>query len=84
MTDWRGSKARIGDRVFCVSADATHEAAMHEARAEEVDQTRNLVRTAASPFGDVTSNGQGTADCRLRQRLGLRAGRPALTTSCRP
>jgi hypothetical protein len=35
----------------------THEPALHEAWAEEVDQTRILVRTAASPFGDVTGNG---------------------------
>ncbi|HEX9352613.1 MAG TPA: hypothetical protein VF933_02165 [Streptosporangiaceae bacterium] len=25
-----------------------------------MDQTRILVRTAASPFGDATGNGQGT------------------------
>jgi hypothetical protein len=60
MRDWRGTKAAIGDRVFYVSADATHGPAIHEAWVEEVDQTRILVRTTASPFGDVTGNGQGT------------------------
>jgi hypothetical protein len=60
MRDWRGSKAAIGDRVFYVSADAAHRPAILEAWVEEVDQTRVLVRTAASPSGDVTGNGQGT------------------------
>ena len=60
MRDWRGTKAAIGDRVFYVSADATCEPAIHEAWAEEVDQTRILARTAASPSGDVTGNGEGT------------------------
>jgi len=45
---------------FYVSVDATCEPAIHEAWVEEVDQTRILVRTAASPFGDATGNGQGT------------------------
>jgi hypothetical protein len=52
MKDWRGPKAATGDRIFYVSVDATCEPAIHEAWAEEVDQTRVLVRTAASPFGD--------------------------------
>jgi hypothetical protein len=45
---------------FYVAVDATCEPAIHEAWVEEVDQTRILVRTAASPSGDVTANGQGT------------------------
>jgi hypothetical protein len=45
---------------FYVSVDAAHGPAIPEERVEEVDQTRVLVRTAASPFGDVTGNGQGT------------------------
>ena len=60
MRDWRGIKAAIGDRIFYVSVDATCQPAIHEAWVEAVDQTRVLVRTAASPFGDVTGNGQGT------------------------
>jgi hypothetical protein len=39
---------------------AAHGPAILEAWVEEVDQTRVLVRTAASPVGDVTGNGQGT------------------------
>jgi hypothetical protein len=60
MRDRRGIKAAIGDRVFYVSVDAACEPAILEAWVEEVDQTRVLARTAASPFGDVTGNGQGT------------------------
>jgi hypothetical protein len=60
MRDWHGIKAAIGGKVFYVSADATGEPAIHQARAEEADQTRVLARTAASPSGDVTGNGQGT------------------------
>jgi hypothetical protein len=60
MRDWRGTKAGIGDRVFYVSVDAIHEPAISEAWVEQVDQTRILVRTTASPSGDVTSNGQRT------------------------
>jgi hypothetical protein len=60
MTDWRGTTAATGDRVRYVSGDATHGPAIHEAWADEVDQTRILVRTAASPFGDLTRTGQRT------------------------
>jgi hypothetical protein len=52
--------SRDRDRVRYVSGDATHGPAIHEAWADEVDQTRILVRTAASPFGDLTRTGQRT------------------------
>jgi len=60
MRDWRGINAAIGDRVFYVWAGAAGEPAIHEAWVEQVDQARVLVRTAASPPGDVTGNGQRT------------------------
>jgi hypothetical protein len=31
MRDWRGIKAVIGDRVFCVTADGTEKPEIHEA-----------------------------------------------------
>jgi hypothetical protein len=60
MRDWRGINAVIGDRVFYAAADGTQEPAIHEAWVEQVDETRILVRTAASPPGDVTRNGHRT------------------------
>jgi hypothetical protein len=63
MRGWRGIKAAIGDRVFYVSVDGTREPAIHKAWVEEVDQARILVRTAASPSGDATGDGQGTRWC---------------------
>jgi hypothetical protein len=60
MRDWRGIPAAIGDRIFYVSADATREPAIHEAWVEQVDQTRVLVRTTATPSGDATGNSRRT------------------------
>jgi hypothetical protein len=59
MRDWRNIKAVIGDRVFYVTADGTSKPAIHEAWVEQVDHARILVRTTASPPGDVTGNGRG-------------------------
>ena len=60
MRDWRGIKAGIGDRVFYVMADGTHEPEIHEAWVEDVDEARILVRTAATSTGPVTGNGRET------------------------
>jgi hypothetical protein len=58
MRDWRGIKAVIGDRVFCVRADGTQKPEIHEAWVEEVDEARILVRPTASSSGEVTGNGR--------------------------
>jgi hypothetical protein len=88
MRDWHGIKAAIGDQVFYVPADATGEPAIHQARPKRRTR-RVLARTAASPSGDVTGNGQGT--CWLHQpenvavakgaRLCMTGGRKPCPTS---
>jgi hypothetical protein len=57
MRDWRGIKAVIGDRVFYVTIDGTHEPEIHEAWVEEADESHILVRSTASAFGDASGNG---------------------------
>jgi hypothetical protein len=58
MRDWRGIKAVIGDRVFCVTADGTQKPEIREAWVEEVDEARILVRPTASSSGEETGNGR--------------------------
>ena len=65
MRDWRGIKAGIGDRVFYVTVDGTHEPEIHEAWVEEADESHVLVRPTASAFGEVSGNGPQTR--RLKQ-----------------
>jgi hypothetical protein len=56
MRDWRGIKAMTGDRVFYVTADDTHKPEIHEAWVEEADESHILVRSAASPSGELNGN----------------------------
>ena len=65
MRDWRGIKAAIGDRVFYVTVDGTHEPEIHEAWVQEADESHILARSTASAFGEASSSGRETR--RLKQ-----------------
>ena len=60
MRDWRGIKAGIGDRVFYVMADGTHEPEIHEAWVEEADESHILARSTAGAFGELSGDGRET------------------------
>ena len=57
MRDWRGTKAVIGDRVFYVTVNGPHTPKIHEAWVEKADETRILVRSAASSSDEIIGNG---------------------------
>ena len=65
MRDWHGIKAAIGDRVFYVTVDGTHEPEIHEGWVEEADESHILARSTASAFGEASGNGRETR--RLKQ-----------------